>query len=56
MNGYPVDLLCAVCDKWKNNVLEPRFAYVICEDHQYVRPVDLDLAKTVYRMINLSHN
>lgn len=39
--GYPSKEACAVCGGHKNNQSEPRFGYVVCEDHQSVAPVDI---------------
>lgn len=39
--GYPSSDPCAVCGKHNNNQQEPWFLYTVCEDHQYVRPVDI---------------
>lgn len=41
MNGYPTDKECKVCGKIKNNMLEPRFYYAVCEDHYDVPPAQL---------------
>jgi hypothetical protein len=29
---------CRVCGRFKNNQMEPRYGYVVCEDHQHVPP------------------
>jgi len=29
---------CRVCGGFKNNQMEPRYGYVVCEDHQHVPP------------------
>jgi len=41
MNGYPTSRPCSVCGRRNNNQLEPRFGYVVCEDHQHVPPVEV---------------
>lgn len=32
---------CEVCGVEKNNVMEPRFYYVVCEDHVNVPPLEI---------------
>lgn len=44
--GYPTDEPCAVCGKLKNNQQEPRFGYVVCEDHQNIPPVKIHRRNT----------
>lgn len=39
--GYPSKDRCRVCGKRKNNQIEPRFGYVVCEDHQDTPPVQI---------------
>lgn len=46
--GYPSDKPCKVCGKHKNNQEEPRFLYVVCEDHQSVAPVLIQLKEYRY--------
>lgn len=36
---------CDVCGKEKNNAMEPRFYYTVCEDHYDVPPVDVSRLK-----------
>lgn len=40
--GYPSDIPCCVCGKYKNNQSEPRFGYTVCEDHQDIPPVEIN--------------
>lgn len=47
MNGYDTDKPCDVCGKVKNNKTEPRFGYVVCEDHYDVSPVDVSFIKQI---------
>jgi len=35
---YKTDKPCCVCGKVMNNGLEPRFFYVVCQDHSYIAP------------------
>lgn len=39
--GYPVKDPCVVCKKTGDNKLEPRFGYVICEEHHHIPPAEL---------------
>lgn len=39
--GYPVRQPCEVCKKVADNKLEPRFGYVICEEHHEMTPVEV---------------
>ncbi len=39
--GYPTNKPCVVCGKVKNNQIEPRFNYVVCEDHQHIPPNEI---------------
>jgi hypothetical protein len=40
--GYPAyNEPCRVCGKFDNNQCEPRFLYVVCEEHQSVLPVNI---------------
>ena len=39
--GYPSLEPCQVCGKHLNNQSEPRFGYVVCQNHQGVAPVDI---------------
>jgi hypothetical protein len=39
--GHQSEKPCAVCNKHKNNQIEPRFGYVVCEDHQDVKPIEI---------------
>lgn len=41
MNGYPTTQPCVICGKVKDNKVEPRFGYIVCSDHEDVRPVDI---------------
>jgi hypothetical protein len=42
--GYPApEVPCRVCGGFKNNQSEPRFGYVVCEDHQDVQPIHIPL-------------
>ena len=41
--GYPSDKKCVVCGGKKNNQIEPRFFYTVCEDHQGVPPTEINL-------------
>ena len=43
--GYPSSEECEVCGKYKNNQMEPRFLYVVCEDHQNVAPINIKREK-----------
>jgi hypothetical protein len=43
--GYPSKEPCAVCGIHKNNQMEPRFSYVVCEDHQSTPPTEITRAK-----------
>jgi len=36
--GYPSKSPCEVCGRHINNQAEPRFLYVVCEEHQWVAP------------------
>jgi len=36
--GYNSEKPCEICGKYKNNQLEPRFLYSVCEDHQNIAP------------------
>lgn len=35
------DVPCQVCGKEKNNAMEPRFGYVVCEEHVNMSPVEV---------------
>lgn len=39
--GFSSTEACEVCGKHKNNQIESRFLYVVCEDHQNVAPIDI---------------
>lgn len=39
--GYPSSDPCVVCKAVKNNQSEPRFSYVVCEDHQNIPPTEI---------------
>lgn len=39
--GYPTNQPCDVCEKSGNNQLEPRFGYVVCEEHYQLSPVEV---------------
>jgi hypothetical protein len=36
---------CAICGVNKNLGLEPRFGYIVCENHKDVPPVKINLPK-----------
>jgi hypothetical protein len=40
-NYYPTDKPCCICGKEGNNGLEPRFGYVVCEEHSKLTPVEV---------------
>ena len=43
--GYQSRLECSVCGSDKNNQMEPRFGYTVCEDHQHIPPVEVSNLK-----------
>ena len=43
--GYPSTEPCIVCGGYKNNQMESRFCYVVCEDHQDVSPTEIKTAR-----------
>jgi hypothetical protein len=43
MDGYETQLPCDVCGQNNDNVIEPRFGYVVCSEHADVLPVVIDI-------------
>lgn len=43
MYGYKTKEPCCICGKVKNNIIEPRFNYVVCEDHCDIPPAKIHL-------------
>lgn len=41
MDGYDSIYPCDVCGAVKNNKIEPRFLYVVCQDHYDVTPTHI---------------
>lgn len=41
--GYDTDEPCEVCGKIGKNKSEPRFYYVVCEEHHTLTPVELSM-------------
>lgn len=39
--GYKTNEACDVCGKIGNNQSEPRFGYVVCEEHYKMTPVEI---------------
>ena len=46
--GPPSTEPCTVCSGFKNNRLEPRFMYTVCEDHQSAPPASISAARDKY--------
>lgn len=49
MFGYPSMDPCEVCEGFKNNQSEPRFGYVLCEDHYRVPGTEFEKARSQYK-------
>lgn len=39
--GYESEKPCEVCNKKENTKSEPRFHYVVCEEHSTMNPVEM---------------
>lgn len=50
--GYPSCLPCEICGRHINNQAEPRFYYVVCEEHQAVAPNMISAEKEKWNMAN----
>lgn len=47
--GHYSDEPCEVCGGHKNNQIDPRFSYTVCEDHQRVPPAFLQEGKRQFK-------
>lgn len=43
--GYETDEPCEVCGKIGKNKAEPRFYYVVCEEHSKLTPVEVSMER-----------
>jgi len=43
--GYETNKPCDVCGKEGDNQMEPRFGYVVCEEHYKMTPLQVTEAK-----------
>lgn len=43
---YPTDEPCVVCGSVEQTGIEPRFGYVVCEEHSKLSPVEINKLRT----------
>lgn len=48
--GYPSDSPCIICEGYNNNQIEPRFGYTVCEEHQKIKPSDIEKERDNFRV------
>lgn len=50
--GYPSSRPCEICGRHINNQAEPRFGYVVCEEHQAIPPNQISAEKEKCNIAN----